>query len=187
MDNSGRIRLEVLGLSSHNRSDSFALILAEADGTRRLPIVIGLPEAQSIAVRLENISTPRPLTHDLFCSFADAFGITVEEIVLYDLRDNIFYSKIICSQGNLYSNIDARTSDAVAIALRFNCPIYTYEHVMQQVEFHRDNSFTAPIRQRQPTIEDLPIEKLSQMLDEAVEAEDYERASLIRDIINKRK
>ncbi|MBP5364728.1 MAG: bifunctional nuclease family protein [Bacteroidales bacterium] len=186
MDYSSKIRLEVLGLSSHTRSDAFSLVLAEADGSRRLSIVIGLPEAQSIAVRLENIVTPRPLTHDLFLSFAEAFDVIVDEIVLYDLRDNIFYSKIICRQNGQTAEIDARTSDAVAIALRFNCPIYTYEYVMNLVAISRETQ-TVVHRPKPFSIQDLPVEKLTEMMEEAVRVEDYERASYLRDIINSKK
>lgn len=183
--NLGKIQLEVLGLSSHNRSDAFALVLSEVNGYRRLPIVIGLPEAQSIAMRLEHVQSPRPLTHDLFFTFAMSFGVTVDEVLLYDLRDGIFYSKIICRQGISITEVDARTSDAVAIALRFDAPIFTYEHVLQRAGIILSESVDS---RPQPVDEfdEMSVEQLTEQMNAAIAAEDYERASKIRDILQKR-
>lgn len=183
--NLGKIQLEVLGLSSHNRSDAFALVLSEVNGYRRLPIVIGLPEAQSIAMRLEHVQSPRPLTHDLFFTFAMSFGVSVDEVLLYDLRDGIFYSKIICRQGISITEVDARTSDAVAIALRFDAPIFTYEHVLQRAGIILSESVDS---RPQPVDEfdEMSVEQLTEQMNAAIAAEDYERASKIRDILQKR-
>lgn len=179
-----KIKLEVLGISSQNKSDAFTLILAIENSMQRLPIVIGLPEAQSIAVQLENIKTPRPLTHDLFTSFAISFDIFISEVILYDFRDGIFYSKIVCHQESKIVELDARTSDAVAIALRFNCPIYTFKHIIDEVLFDNDNiRFRA---KQNKSIENLPNEELVKLLEAAINSENYEQASKIRDILNSR-
>lgn len=183
--NLGKIQLEVLGLSSHNRSDAFALVLSEVNGNRRLPIVIGLPEAQSIAMRLEHVQSPRPLTHDLFFSFAMSFGVTVDEVLLYDLRDGIFYSKIICRQGVSITEVDARTSDAVAIALRFDAPIFTYEHVLRRAGIVLSES-TGQYARPVDEFEEMSDDNLTELMKAAIAAEDYERASKIRDILQKR-
>lgn len=183
--NLGKIQLEVLGLSSHNRSDAFALVLSEISGNRRLPIVIGLPEAQSIAMRLEHVQSPRPLTHDLFFSFAMSFGVSVDEVLLYDLRDGIFYSKIICRQGNSVTEVDARTSDAVAIALRFDAPIFTYDHVLQRAGIIL-NEAAQSRPQPADEFDEMSVEQLTEQMNAAIAAEDYERASKIRDILQKR-
>lgn len=185
-----KIKLEILGLSSHNRPDAFALILSECDGQRRkLPIVIGLPEAQAIAVRLENIHSPRPLTHDLFMSLAYAFDINIKEIIIYDLRDGIFFSKLICQRDDTTVEIDSRTSDAVAMSLRFNCPIYTYESIMDKASLLTTSKTT---QQQQSTtshesdINSLNNEQLNDMMNKAIANEDYELASKIRDILQNR-
>lgn len=185
-----KIQLEVLGLSNQNRSDAFALILSEINGYRKLPIVIGLPEAQSIAVRLEHIRTQRPLTHDLFLSFASAYDIRVVEVVLYDLQNGIFYSKIVCKQDDRIVEIDSRTSDAVAIALRFECPIYTYESIMNRASFLNDGLVTR-IREQEPSQsneedDDMTVEELEAMLEQAIKEENYEQASRIRDLLKSR-
>ena len=180
-----KIQLEVLGLSNHNRQDAFALILSEVGGNRRLPIVIGLPEAQSIAVRLENIRPARPLTHDLLYNMATTFGIDILEIVVHDLRDGIFYSKLVCRRDGELVEIDSRTSDAVAIALRFGCPIYTYDDVMRRASIicGSNNDSHQQDAQRLVNMDD---RQLKSLMNEAIVNEDYERASKIRDILNSR-
>src|SRR5690606_23966206 len=126
-----KIKLDIIGLSySQTQSGAYALILGEAEGNRRLPIIIGSFEAQAIAIEIEKLTPTRPLTHDLFKSFADQFKISVKEIIIYNLVDGIFYSKIICERDNKIVEIDSRTSDAVAIAVRFKVPIYSYEFIL---------------------------------------------------------
>src|ERR1700744_1704153 len=126
-----KIKLDIVGLSySQTQSGAYALVLGEVSGRRRLPIIIGAFEAQAIAIEIEKMTPSRPLTHDLFKSFAQAYHISVQEIVIYNLVDGIFYSKLMCSDGKRIIEIDARTSDAIAIAVRFDCPIYTYEFIL---------------------------------------------------------
>src|SRR3954471_14974335 len=127
-----KVRLEIVGLSySQTQSGAYALVLGESSGSRRLPIIIGGFEAQAIAIELEKMSPSRPLTHDLFKAFAQTFNITVNEVLIYNLVEGIFYAKLICSDGNREVEIDARTSDAIALAVRFNCEIYTYEFILK--------------------------------------------------------
>src|ERR1700749_794459 len=126
-----KIKLDIVGLSySQTQSGAYALVLGEVSGRRRLPIIIGSFEAQAIAIEIEKMTPSRPLTHDLFKSFAQAYQITVQEIIIYNLVDGIFYSKLMCYDGKRTIEIDARTSDAIAIAVRFDCPIYTYEFIL---------------------------------------------------------
>ncbi|MGQ9621772.1 MAG: bifunctional nuclease family protein, partial [Bacteroidales bacterium] len=128
-----RIKLKVLGISySQTQSGAYALVLMEEKGSRRIPIIIGGFEAQAIVIKLENLEPPRPLTHDLFKSFADVFGIDITEVFIYKLEDGIFYAKLICNKDDEEFTIDSRTSDAVALALRFNCPIFTTEEIMEK-------------------------------------------------------
>src|ERR1700748_284234 len=130
-NNMNKIKLDIVGLSySQTQSGAYALVLGEIGGRRRLPIIIGSFEAQAIAIEIEKMVPSRPLTHDLFKSFASAYHISVQEIVIYNLVDGIFYSKLICSDGKKSIEIDARTSDAIALAVRFECPIYTYEFIL---------------------------------------------------------
>jgi len=128
-----RVKLKVLGISySQTQSGAYALVLVEENGERRIPIIIGGFEAQSIVIKLENLNPPRPLTHDLLKSFADSFGITVFEVYIDRLEEGVFYSKLTCSNGEKEFSIDSRTSDAVALALRFNCPIFTTEDIIER-------------------------------------------------------
>ena len=199
--NSGmqKVKLNILGLSvSQSQSGAYALVLAEENGDRRIPIIIGPVEAQSIAIQLEGLKPPRPLTHDLFKELADAFEIEITEVIIYKLEEGIFYSELICSRNDQPIIIDSRTSDAVALALRFGCPIYTSEEILQRagivIEFENEQSHED---WHQPTTEDVSRGKhkyekytsaeLMQMLNNAVNAEDYEKASAIRDEINRRK
>jgi hypothetical protein len=178
--------------------------LAEADGNRRLPIIIGNYEAQAIAIMLENMVPTRPLTHDLFKSFADSFQIDVTEIIIYNLKEGIFFSKMVCTDGNQTIEIDARTSDAVAMAVRFNCPIFTFETILAQagvaldeseIDEDDENIIPAPRniekKKQLSTVSSefsgLSDEQLEELLNHALEDEAYERASRIRDEINKRK
>lgn len=191
--------MNILGLSvSQSQSGAYALVLAEENGDRRIPIIIGPIEAQSIAIQLEGLKPPRPLTHDLFKHLASAFEIQVSEIIIYKLEEGIFYSELICVRNDKQIIIDSRTSDAVALSLRFNCPIYTTEEILQragiviefeneqgQEEWHQPIS-DEPIRGKHE-YEKYTSAELTHMLSNAIHAEDYEKASSIRDEINRRK
>ncbi|MBW8326079.1 MAG: bifunctional nuclease family protein [Prolixibacteraceae bacterium] len=193
-----KVKLNILGLSvSQSQSGAYALVLAEEDGDRRIPIIIGPIEAQSIAIQIEGLKPPRPLTHDLFKQMALAFDIEISEIVIYKLEEGIFYSELICNRGDKQIVIDSRTSDAVALSLRFNCPIYTTEEILERagivIEFENEHSqeewhqSTAdePVRGKHE-YDKYTSAELTQMLDNAIHAEDYEKASAIRDEINRR-
>lgn len=192
-----KIKLKVLGISySQTQSGAYALVLIEENGERRIPIIIGGFEAQAIIIKLENLDPPRPLTHDLFKSFADEFNIKVLEVFINKLEDGVFYSKLFCSNGEKEYSIDSRTSDAVALALRFNCPIYTSEEILEKAGITvepaespgqpQQNSDTAA-GESGSKYSSYPDEELYKMIDEAIKTEDYERAAQIRDEIEKRK
>ena len=192
-----KIRLEIIGMSySQSQSGAYALILGERDGKRRLPIIIGGFEAQAIAIELEKIKTPRPLTHDLFKSFSEAFKITVTEVVINKFSEGVFYAKLVSTNGKEEKEIDSRTSDAIALALRFNCPIYTYESIMTNagILMEEESEINKPEDLGDETVHnvkeayaDLSLDELNEMLKNAVTKEEYEKASQIRDEINKRK
>jgi len=192
-----KIRLEIIGMSySQSQSGAYALILGEHNGKRRLPIIIGGFEAQAIAIELEKIKTPRPLTHDLFKSFSEAFHIVLTEVVINKFSEGVFYARLICSDGAEEKEIDSRTSDAIALALRFNCPVFTYEHILAAAGIQmEEESETPPAidQKEEPDNETrnkyagLSLEELEEMLRIAVNNEEYENASQIRDEINKRK
>jgi uncharacterized protein len=201
-----KIELEILGLSSsQSQSGSFALVLGEKDGTRRLPIIIGMFEAQSIAIQIEKINPTRPLTHDLFKSFAQQMDVSVQEIMISDLKEGVFFSKIVCTDGEKEFELDARPSDAIAIGLRFGVPIYTVESVLSEAgiilsdmdeeeEEETDeiptSASSTPSASTSSTgksnITEVSVEELNKMLNEALEKEDYEKAAKIRDELNKR-
>ncbi|MEN9998363.1 MAG: hypothetical protein RI922_1353 [Bacteroidota bacterium] len=192
-----KIKLEIAGLSySQTQSGAYALVLAESGGKRQLPIIIGGFEAQAIAIELEKMTPTRPLTHDLFKNFAQSFSINVTEIVIYNLVEGIFYSKLICERDGQVTEIDARTSDAIAIGVRFNCPIYTFESIlssagimMDENQEKDDEDFNIEEELEKATEGSLgsyTVEELDVQLSEAIENEDYELASRIRDEINKR-
>ena len=192
-----KIRLEIIGMSySQSQSGAYAIILGEQEGKRRLPIIIGSFEAQAIAIEIEKIKTPRPLTHDLFKSFADTFQINVTEVIINKFSEGVFYAVLLCSDGKTEKEVDSRTSDAIALALRFNCPIYTYENIMVAAGIVMDEetseSIHPEVEQEIPTTlgDDLSvytIKELKQLIKKAVESEEYEKASKIRDEITKRK
>jgi bifunctional DNase/RNase len=192
-----RIKLKVLGISySQTQSGAYALVLIEEKGDRRLPIIIGGFEAQSIVIKLENLDPPRPLTHDLFKSFADVFNVSVTEVFIYKLEEGVFYSKLICSNGEKEYTIDSRTSDAVALSLRFECPIFTTEDILEKAGIivspggSATESISAEDSVYEPDVtkySSYSDEELYKMIDEAVKTEDYERAASIRDEIDKRK
>jgi bifunctional DNase/RNase len=193
-----KIELEILGLSSsQSQSGSFALVLGETVGNRRLPIIIGMFEAQAIAIEIEKIVPNRPMTHDLFKSFANSFNFSVEEIVISDLKEGVFFAKIVCSNSGRNVEIDARPSDAIAIGLRFNVPIFTYESVLSEAgivlteeESEKEGQTTEQTyRENKPfkeQLKDLSPDRLQSLLDEALKNEDYEKAAQIRDEMNRR-
>ncbi len=207
-----KIKLEILGLSSsQSQTGSFALVLGEESGNRRLPIIIGMFEAQAIAIEIEKIVPNRPMTHDLFKSFASGFNFNVEEIVISDLREGVFFAKIVCSDGINTIEIDARPSDAIAIGLRFDVPIYTFENILSEAgivlsdieedeeedqEEETDEELTgqeaAPAKEAggaeksADKIKFSTNDQLKSMLEEALAKEDYERAARIRDELNRR-
>ncbi len=193
-----RVKLKVLGISySQTQSGAYALILVEEEGERRVPIIIGGFEAQAIVIKLENLEPPRPLTHDLFKNFADEFNISVVEVMIYKLEEGVFYSKLLCNNGEKELSIDSRTSDAVALALRFGCPIYITEEILEKAgitipsgteseqlaEKEDENIFG----QGASKFDSYSDEELYKMIDEAIKTEDYEKAAIIRDEIDKRK
>lgn len=197
-----KIRLNVLGLSySQTQAGAYALVLSEEDGQRRIPIIIGGFEAQAIAIELEGLKPPRPLTHDLILSIAKGYNITLEEVNIYKLEEGIFHSELICNNGNERIRIDARTSDAVALALRFKCPIYTTEDILSKagivldmnIEEEPEEGKTASPKEEKKekpksasTYSRMTVDELNNMLNEAIENEDYEKASKIRDELQKR-
>lgn len=198
-----KIKLEILGLSSsQSQTGSFALVLGETEGNRRLPIIIGMFEAQAIAIEIEKIVPNRPMTHDLFKSFANNFHFTVEEIIISDLKEGVFFGKIVCSDGLKKTEIDARPSDAIAIGLRFDSPIYTYENILaeagivltdeaeeekaepkvEKAKVKKESSSSS----RKDDFKNYSVDRLHEMLKDAIDKEDYERAAKIRDELSKR-
>lgn len=193
-----KIQLEILGLSSsQSQAGSFALVLGEESGNRRLPIIIGMFEAQAIAIEIEKIKPNRPMTHDLFRSFAENFNISVEEILISELKEGVFISKIVCTDGLKRVEIDARPSDAIAIGLRFGVQIFTYENILSEAgivlsDFVEDDDEAReklpvePKMMKKDWAKDLTTDDLQKILDEALGNEDYEKAAMVRDEINKR-
>ena len=192
-----KIRLDIIGMSySQSQSGAYALILGEHEGKRRLPIIIGGFEAQAIAIELEKIRTPRPLTHDLFKSFADVYHITVTEVVINKFSEGVFYAKLVCSDGKSEQEVDSRTSDAIALALRFSCPVFTYESIMVAagILMEEESELSKPEEEKNEdetgdkgSYADAAESDLKEMLQHAIENEEYEKASKIRDELNKRK
>jgi uncharacterized protein len=205
-----KIKLEILGLSSsQSQSGSFALVLGEVDGSRRLPIIIGMFEAQAIAIEIEKITPSRPMTHDLFRSFGNLFDFKVEEIIISDIKEGVFFAQIMVTDGERQGSVDARPSDAIAIGIRFGAPIYTYESILNdagvtvteqeeaegEAEADEKDKELAEKAAPEPKpksskksgdLKGLSIDKLNELLKEAIEKEDYERAARIRDELNKR-
>jgi bifunctional DNase/RNase len=191
-----KIELEIVALShSITQTHSYAVVLGELNGLRRLPIVIGGFEAQAIAVALEKMQPSRPLTHDLMKNFMNAFNVELHEVIISDLNDGIFYAKLICTDKKETLEIDSRTSDALALAVRFGCPIYTYENILEQagisMEEPEGKQEKKSSRESVPASEEdlsaLSLDELNQLLKEVLEHEDYIRAISIRDEINRRK
>lgn len=195
-----KIKLDIVGISySQTQSGAYALVLGESEGKRRLPIIIGNYEAQAIAIGMEKMKPNRPLTHDAFKAFADAFSVDLLEVIIYNLVEGIFYAKLICQSNDRNVEIDARTSDAIALAVRFKCPVYTYEFILSTAGILLEEDSESAISPYDDQLSEdsdfeesandfktLPIEELKIQLDEAIENEDYELASRIRDEINKR-
>ena len=201
-----KIQLQILGISSGHTNTSYTLILEEVDGPRKLPVIIGAFEAQAIAIEIERIAPVRPMTHDLIKSFASAYNITITEILIHRLHEGVFYASLICSNGTEEHEIDARTSDAIALALRFKCPIYTYEPIMQEAGIilsdmegapatkasESESSATSLSKEDKPkkpaegSLTSYDKDELEKMLEEAIDDENYILAAKIRDEIKKR-
>jgi bifunctional DNase/RNase len=197
-----KVKLEIVGLSySQTQSGAYALVLGESAGTRRLPIIIGGFEAQAIAIELEKMTPSRPLTHDLFKTFCETFDINVNEVLIYNLVEGIFYAKLICNDGTKDVEIDARTSDAIALAVRFNCPIFTYEFILKSAGIVLDDETAgltsnveseAEVKEgeevvKEGSLQSKSTEELKNLLQTALDEEQYETASRIRDELNNRK
>jgi len=196
------VRLNIKGISySQTQSGAYALVLSELDGERTLPIIIGAFEAQSIAIALEKeIKPPRPLTHDLFKSFSDRFNIKVKQVIIHKLVDGVFYSSLICERDKIEEIIDARTSDAIALATRFNAPIFTYENILDKAGIFlkikeepklaqtklKVEELAVDLAQDISSLKDVSLKDLNDQLNEAVTNEDYELAAKLRDEISKR-
>lgn len=201
-----KIQLKILGISAGQATTSYTLILEEENGERKLPIVIGVLEAQAIAIQIEKIEPIRPMTHDLFKSFSTSFKIRIKEVIIHQLKEGIFYSNIIATDGKEVKEIDSRTSDAIALALRFNCPIYTYENILRDAgialkslqisdlkkeDIKQDAEIEDDDTERKDTIDPksdknlykLPLSKLKKMLENAIIVEDYIFAAKVRDAI----
>lgn len=191
-----KIELEISDIApSGSTSGAYALVLKEIDGFKKLPIVIGGHEAQAIAIELEKMTPSRPLTHDLFKSFSQAFTIDIEEIIIYNLIEGIFFAKIIAVQDGRKAEIDARTSDAVAVAVRFECPIYCYDFILDSAgidaegdesSFNEDDLAATEADLVEENTESLSLADLETQLNQALDDEDYEKATILRDEINKR-
>ena len=198
-----KIELEIVALShSITQTHSYAVVLGEINGLRRLPIVIGGFEAQAIAVALEKMQPSRPLTHDLVKNFMNAFIIDLHEIIICDLQEGIFYSKLVCSSEHDTIEIDSRTSDALALAVRFGCPIYTYENILESAGILMEDTGSGTGKKKKAKqevvveehgntgnedLKTMTLEELEALLGDVLESEDYIRAIAIRDEINTRK
>lgn len=193
-----KIELDIVALShSVTQSHNYAVVLGEQTGSRRLPIVIGSFEAQAIAVAMERMTPNRPLTHDLFKNTLETFNIELKEVIINNLLDGIFYARLICIKEGEVFEIDSRTSDALAMAVRFNCPIYTYEFILdaagivleegEEAEPEEVTQEKPVIKSKESSLSSYSVEDLNKMLDEVLDEEDYERAAEIRDEINRRK
>lgn len=200
-----KVQLDIVGLSySQTQTGAYALVLGEVNGKRRLPIIIGAFEAQAIAIELEKMTPSRPLTHDLFKTFAETFNVNITEVVIYNLVEGIFYAKLICNDGTQDYEIDARTSDAIALAVRFTCPVYTYEFILSTAGIILDEDASATgVTSESEVAEEQTVkaaggsddneyhskstEELKIMLQTALSDEHYELASKIRDELNNRK
>jgi bifunctional DNase/RNase len=191
-----RIKLNIIGLSSGQSNGSYTLILGEDKGRRKLPIIIGSFEAQAIAIEIEKIVPFRPMTHDLFVAFCKTFNIQIIEVEIYNLIDGVFHAKLMCEVDGESREIDARTSDSIALAVRFKCPIYTYEDIMETAGVVFNDDMEDIMSEPEPeTLPGKPTndlaskskEQLETLLEDALMDEDYDKAAIIRDELNKRK
>jgi bifunctional DNase/RNase len=193
-----KVRLNIVGLSSGQSNGSYTLILGEENGRRKLPIIIGSFEAQAIAIEIEKIVPFRPMTHDLFVNFARTFGVTIEEVEIYNLIDGVFHAKLICDMNGDIKEIDARTSDSIALAVRFKCPIYTHENIMEEAgmiftedmtedDMIEENRSSTSTQKQSNDFSSMSTHELEDKLNEAIAIEDYSKAALLRDELNKRK
>lgn len=197
-----KVELEIVALShSITQTHSYAVVLGEVDGLRRLPIVIGGFEAQAIAVALERMQPSRPLTHDLFANFMDTFSIELTEVLIYKLEEGVFFAKLVCRYSDVLTEIDSRTSDALALAVRANCKIYTFENILDTAGLYLENEgseaadeprqtqvpVTSKSSQSDPDMKKMSLDELNKLLQTVLEQEDYVRAINIRDEINRRK
>jgi bifunctional DNase/RNase len=188
-----KIRLKILGITfSQVQTGAYALILKEENGLRRLPIIIGTPEAQSIAIFLEELSPPRPLTHDLFITFLRTINIELKSVHIYKYEDGVFFSELLFNNEGKDLRMDSRTSDAIALAIRSDAPIYITGSIMDEVSIIMENDDleeldTSELKKAQSSYESINLEELQKNLNEAITAEDYEKASRIRDLINKKR
>ena len=190
-----KIELSIVALShSVTQSHNYAVVLGEKEGSRRLPIVIGGFEAQAIAVAMEKMSPNRPLTHDLLKSALDHFNINLKEVIINNLLDGIFYARLVCEKEGIEVEIDSRTSDALALAVRYDCPIYTFEFILdaagvilEEPEEVTPKPKKEKAKKNQNDFSSFSMEELQSILEESLAAEDYERAAKVRDEINLRK
>ncbi|MCI8998421.1 MAG: bifunctional nuclease family protein [Muribaculaceae bacterium] len=200
-----RVKLKVLGISySQIQAGAYALILAQVNGPYRIPVVIGASEAQSIALKMEGIIPPRPMTHDLFVSFAHAFGVKLEEVFIYKFEDGIFSSELTFTDGDRTVTIDSRTSDAIAIAMRTNTPIFTTREILNETGFemevqenadHDDDATDLPDGTDEeeihtnttPKLENYAVEELEKTLDRLIEREEYEEAARVAEILRRKR
>ncbi len=192
------VRLDIKGISySQTQTGAYALVLKEVEGARTLPIIIGAFEAQAIAIALEkDIKPPRPLTHDLFKTFSDRFNIIVKQVIIHKLVDGVFFSSLICERDKIEEIIDARTSDAIALAVRFNAPIFTYKNILdkagiflkrkEEIDQRTEEEMDLEEIVNEDLFSEKSIEELNELLNNAVANEDYELAAKIRDEIEKR-
>ncbi len=190
-----KIELDIVALShSVTQSANYAVVLGERRGSRRLPIVIGSFEAQAIAVAMERMVPNRPLTHDLFKNTLDVFDVTLTEVLINNLLDGIFYAKLVCGRNGESFEIDSRTSDAIAMAVRYNCPIYTFDFILEAAgvvleegeDAQRSGRRRERTIERSDSIENMPTESLKNLLEDVLANEDYEKAARIRDELKKR-
>ncbi len=194
-----KIKVDIYGIAPSQMQGSYSLILAEEDGERKIPVIVGQYEAQAIAIQIEGINTGRPLTHDLFLSFAQQFEISIKEVFIHQLKEGIFYSLLVCESNGKVHEIDSRTSDAIALAVRFDCPIYTTEEILEAAGITIDDkSVEKPGRGKADVPAQKPkedtdlfksktLDELEKMLNKALNNEDYLKAAQIRDEIDKRK
>ncbi len=183
MDNNDKIELQVWGITYNPvQSGAYALLLRQVEGDYRIPIVVGVAEAQAIAMRLENVMPPRPMTHDLMVSILHAYGISIDEVLIYEFNDGVFMSQILLNDGDKQVSLDSRTSDAIALALRTNARIFTTPEVLRQTGILIDkNEKGEPVVRKEPrTLADYTLAELQSLLDEAVDSEQYERAAEIQ-------